>query len=94
MFGLYLPREIYEWEWFPFAFIGGILLGFGFLAWMVIASNAEIDAMVARHEAKWGGAVLVRVCKDGTRVYRLRDGEHWTGGSGSSLVDNPATICG
>ena len=42
---------------------------------------------------QWDGAVLVKVCRDGTYVYRLSDGEHRTGGLAAAYVDDPETVC-
>lgn len=44
---------------------------------------------------KWENAVIVRICFDGTRIYRLPDGKFYTyvAFGGSSLVDDPTTVC-
>jgi hypothetical protein len=41
----------------------------------------------------YDGAVVVKICVDGTRIYRLRDGRFVTGGWGASLVENAETVC-
>lgn len=39
------------------------------------------------------GAVIVKICIDGSRIFRLRDGRFMAGGWGGTLVDNPETVC-
>lgn len=42
---------------------------------------------------KWDGAVVVKICRDGTRIYRLQSGELVTGGLVPGTVENAETIC-
>jgi hypothetical protein len=56
---------------------------------LVGCSDPEADAL----RAKWDGAVIVKICVDGTRIYRLHDGRYFSGGIGSNEVENPGTVC-
>lgn len=44
-------------------------------------------------EKKWEGATLVRICMDGTYIYRLKTGEFRTGGLSNAKVEDPKTVC-
>jgi uncharacterized lipoprotein YmbA len=41
----------------------------------------------------YDGAVVVKICADGSRIFRLQDGRFVAGGWGAHLVDNPETVC-
>lgn len=43
-------------------------------------------------EKYWAGTVVVRICRDGTNIYRLPDGRFFTGGY-PRLVERPETVC-
>jgi hypothetical protein len=43
-------------------------------------------------ERQWEGATILRVCRDGTHIFRLRDGTARNGWN--RLVENPDTVCG
>jgi hypothetical protein len=43
--------------------------------------------------SKWDGAVLLKVCRDGTAILRLQDGSVRTRWSGR-LVEDWQTVCG
>lgn len=44
-------------------------------------------------EQELRGRVIVKVCRDGSRVFRAPDGHHYVGGLGGARVDNPETVC-
>lgn len=48
-----------------------VMGGFGYLAYQ---DSIERAAWWEKHNEQWRGAVIVRVCRDGTRIYRLRGG--------------------
>jgi hypothetical protein len=41
----------------------------------------------------YDGAVVVKICMDGSHIYRLKDGRYIEGGLGAREVENPATVC-
>ena len=51
------------------------------------------DERSRKLQDRWDGAVLVRVCRDGTHIFRLNDGTHRTGGLSASPVENPEKVC-
>lgn len=64
---------------------------------MAVLSGCQTEAERAATDAAqelWRGAVVVKICRNGTHVYRLRDGRHFTGGLFNQSVDNPETVCG
>jgi hypothetical protein len=58
--------------------LGGLTWAFG----LIFHQAREADA-------RWVGSELVRVCRDGTYVYHLRDGTYQTGGWPGSRVSGP-----
>ena len=65
------------------------------MRWVLLAlllTGCE-DEHSRKLDEQWRGAVLVKVCRDGTHIYRLSDGKHRTGGLGASWVENPETVC-
>lgn len=56
---------------------------------MVLLAGCEADDRI---HAKWDGAVTVKICADGTHIYRLRDGTYNAGGF-VDPVENPNTVC-
>jgi len=38
-------------------------------------------------------AVIVKICADGSRIFRLNDGRFIAGGWGQRLVEDPQTVC-
>jgi hypothetical protein len=64
------------------------------MAWTAISSQSEFNERTAAREKMWAAAVVVRICRDGTHVFRLHSGEHWTSGRHSSaLVADPDKVC-
>jgi hypothetical protein len=66
------------------------------MRWLVVAAllaGCSDDERARKLDEQWKGAVLVKVCRDGTYVYRLSDGKHRTGGLAAAYVDNPETVC-
>ena len=64
------------WPGVVIAVITGVLLIFGVLfTGYTLIDNSEL-------EKKWDGAVIARICRDGTHIYRLKDGRLHTGGFG------------
>lgn len=63
-------------------------------AMAVLSGCHQNDEAAAASRARWNGAVVVKVCRNGTYIYRLPNGEHWTGDIGRQRVDNPETVCG
>lgn len=62
----------------------------GFVAAVVILeANERADERIAQ----WEGAVVVRICPGGVRVYRLRNGEYRISDWSGSRVENPETVC-
>lgn len=41
----------------------------------------------------YDGAIVVKICMDGSHIYRLKDGRFWEGGLGSREVENAETVC-
>lgn len=80
----------------------GIIIGFvGFIALAaagIVAATRHDAAMEAKRAAEeqiWDGAVVVAVCRDGTRIFRLRNGEHHIRPvlGRDLIVADPATVC-
>lgn len=46
-----------------------------------------------KHEEFWRGSSVVRICRDGTRIFKLKDGRYVTGVSYPQLVEDPDTVC-
>jgi hypothetical protein len=44
---------------------------------------------------RWTGAVVVKVCRDGSPILRDKDGRHWLRRNGlvAYQVENPETVC-
>jgi hypothetical protein len=44
---------------------------------------------------RWTGAVVVKVCRDGSPILRNRDGRYWLRRNGlvAYQVENPETVC-
>jgi hypothetical protein len=57
---------------------------------LLTACESESDK---RLQEKWAGAVVVKICRSGAYVYRLRDGEFWTGGWTAQRVLDADTVC-
>lgn len=55
--------------------------------------SAEIEAARKVSAENWRDAQVVKICRSGTYIYRLRNGEHWTCGYASQRVANPETVC-
>lgn len=47
---------------------------------------------IARKEY-WNSGRLVKICRDGTRIYRMKDGRYFTGGLFPNLIEFPETVC-
>jgi hypothetical protein len=67
---------------------------FGIVYAAVISSN-RFDTRAAEVEEMWRGAVVVRICKSGAHIYRMRDGSLRTGGWSSTRVQDGdvSSIC-
>lgn len=57
-----------------------------------LLSGCGDDEALKDLQKAWEGAVVVKICKSGTYVYRLKDGRYKTGGFGA-WVENPNTVC-
>ena len=44
-------------------------------------------------QKRWDGAVVVKICRDGTFIYRLKDGQYRITGLASAVVEDPRTVC-
>lgn len=45
-------------------------------------------------EKKWRADTrLIKICRDGSHIFRMPDGTYRTGGLFSSRVENPETVC-
>jgi hypothetical protein len=53
--------------------------------------EAKRVRLVAEEQARQ--IVLVKVCIDGTHVFRHHDGRYFTGGLFPTRVENPQTVC-
>ena len=84
-----MTRWIDNWPWTFVALVGFAVLAFVFLLIGPLWFAAR-DADARFHET-WDGAVIVRICRDGSRVFRLRDGRTV---AGSYEVENVETVCG
>ncbi len=58
---------------------------------VLILAGCDAPGDAAR-KAKWDGAVVVRICRDGSYIYRLRNGEFWTAWP-NQRVESPETVC-
>jgi hypothetical protein len=56
---------------------------------LAACDNPKLEAAIKAEE----GRVLVKVCRDGTYVWRRRDGSHYVGGLGGGNVEDPNTVC-
>lgn len=71
--------------------LGPLLLGVILVAalWFAVLFVVEQSAKWRAADRVWHGAVVVKICHDGTRIYRLSDGRLVTGGLGASEVSSP-----
>ena len=63
----------------------GVVIGLGASAILIGAMLYGVNTATgpdSEREKKWDGAVIVRICRDGTHIYRLKDGLLHTGGFG------------
>jgi hypothetical protein len=63
------------------------------LTLLALLTGCEDYERQRKLEEMWAKAVLVKVCIDGTRIYRLEGGLYVTGGWGTAIVENPETVC-
>lgn len=66
------------------------------MKWIVILSFGALLSSCSQEPAPpsvYDGAKLVKICTDGTRIYKLIDGRFVAGGWGIDFLDNPETIC-
>lgn len=70
-----------------------VLILFAAMAVLSGCHSAETEAARKVAAEHWRDTPVVKICRDGTYIYRLRNGEHWTGGI-SRRVENPETVCG
>ena len=74
---------------FVVGFAGLVTGVVGLLNWMSAPSKRDL-----LEKERWRGAAVVRICRDGTFIYRLRDGELWTGGISQKVTgSDPSVIC-
>ena len=63
----------------------GVVIGLGASAILIGAMFCSVHAVTGPDTElakKWDGAVIARICRDGTHIYRLKDGRLHTGGFG------------
>lgn len=58
-----------------------------------LLSGCGESAEYERLRTMWDGAVVVRICRSGTYIFRLKDGQFRTGGIASQPVENPENVC-
>lgn len=73
----------------PAAAVVGTIAVFAFVARSI---QAGINDNAERSKATWEGATIVRICFDGTRIYRMRDGSYRT--SWNDLKIESPEVCG
>lgn len=64
------------------ASVSAALLAIGFVALIVVGSfkmAQQEEAAWLIIKIKWEDAKLVRICPQSNYIYRLKDGEYWTG---------------
>jgi hypothetical protein len=61
------------------------------LTGLILSSCSDPNAALKSQRIQ--GAIIVRICADGTFIYRLRDGSFVTGGWGEQPVESPETVC-
>jgi hypothetical protein len=67
-------------------------LAFAPLLALLILTGCGADADIERIQKKWADAVVIRICVDGTRIYRLNDGTY-NAGAFVDPVEDPNTVC-
>jgi hypothetical protein len=79
----------------PFAFITFGIFGLILIGMSIVFFNhlASLDAQYEAEKSFWSGSVVVRVCRDGSRVYRLKDGSHYVGKGWASQYAIGPDIC-
>lgn len=58
------------------AIVCGLLIAVTYWAWLLTDNREEIE----EQQRLWDGAVVLRICRDGTRIFRLHDGRVVVGG--------------
>jgi hypothetical protein len=69
------PKDPYLWI-IPIV----VALAFGLSVWLVFGFiRADIERSNIEYAERYRGAVVVRVCRDGTHIWKLRDGRMQSG---------------
>ena len=63
---------------------------------LIFVSGILAALIAAMPDSKWDKAVVLRICRDGTPILRLANGELWARRSGfvSYRVEDMQTVCG
>ena len=75
-----------------FGWIVGSLVG-TLVAALAFAGIRMDDTAVREHMERWDQSIVVRICADGTRVHRMKNGEFRTNRH-FELVESADTVCG
>jgi len=62
------------------------------IAAVTLLGCGENEELKASRE-RWDGAVVVKICRSGTFIYRLKDGRFFAGGLGMGQIEDPQTVC-
>lgn len=71
---------------FALSVAGGFFLAcFLFFSWLA-ADMRKFDDQIRELKERWVGSQLIRICRSGHRIYKLRDGSHWTSPYGDQVT--------
>ena len=72
---------------------GAFLLFIGWAIPYINSNSEENNRWLKEKNALWENASVVRICPDGTRIWRLSDGSYSTGFLLGNRVENPNAVC-
>ena len=97
---LMLPEKKYRFFWTTTSRASGVsslvirVLSVLLLSFVMAGCESKEDrAAKEAWSAAWDNAVVVKICRDGTYIYRLNNGHYYTGGF-PRRIENIDTVCG
>lgn len=68
----------------------GVAIAIGGIHGAISGISSEMDRQAATQKA-WEGATVVKICRDGSTIYRLKSGEFRSPSRG--IVEDPMRVC-